>query len=881
MKKTLLIALFSVFSLSGIAQTDKYWKAATSVSEVAKNAQRESFPSDFNLYELNVNAFKQALNNAPDRFSNEKGLVITIPNANGKFERFEVFEASNFEPELQAQFPQIRAYVGIGIDDVKAQVRFSVDPKGVQTMTFRSGKRTEFMEPYAADGSVYAFYVSSRTKGKMPFTCSTVDHNTASGILSDKNINVEQASNLVLKTFRLALSCTGEYGVFHGGTVAGALAAMNATMTRVNGVFEKDFAVRMNIIANNSAVVYVNAATDPYSPASGMNNWNSQLQTTLTNVIGEANYDVGHLFGASGGGGNAGCIGCVCVNGQKGSGITSPADGVPQGDTFDIDYVAHELGHQFGANHTFSVNVEGTGVNIEPGSGSTIMGYAGITDYNVQNNSDDYFAYRSILQVQTNLLNKTCPTNTTLTNPAITLTSGGNWTIPQGTAFILTGTNPSNNPGATFTWEQNNNADNTVTGANSVCFPTKALGPNFRSVIPSDTPVRYMPAFSSVLNGQLSTTWESVSTVQRTLSFTLTARDNIANGGQTATATASITVNAAVGPFSVSSQNTDGISWNQGSTQTITWNVNNTTSLVGSTNVDILLSTDGGQTFSTVLASNTANDGSETITVPNVAAPFCRIMIKPTGNIYYALNSRPFAIGYTITNTCNTYNFTTPFAIPDNTTTFTTRTIAVPDNVTISDVNVGVNLTHTYLADVLVAVLSPGNTQVNVFSRQCGSNDNLNSTFDDSGAAIVCATPTQGTYAPFQALSAYNGQSSAGNWIVGFNDNAAQDTGNVTSFFIQICSQQVTLSTPNYGFDDFAVYPNPSNGNFTVQFSNATQNEVKLAIHDMRGRLVMEKTYEGGNSFSQNIQLDNAQSGVYLLSVTDGERKEVKRIVVN
>ncbi len=873
MKKTLLIALFSVFSLTGIAQTDKFWKAATSVSEVAKNAQRETFPSDFNLYELNVNAFKQALNNAPDRFSNEKGLVVTMPNAQGKFERFEVFEASNFEPELQAQFPHIRAYVGIGVDDVKAQVRFSVDPNGVQAMTFRSGKRTEFMEPYSADGSVYAFYVSSRTKGKMPFTCSTVDHNTASGILSDKNINVEQASNLVFKTFRLAISCTGEYAVFHGGTVAGALAAMNVTMTRVNGVFEKDFALRLNIIANNNLVIYTNASTDPYS-----GNLNAQLQSTLTTVIGEANYDIGHLFTRAPDNGNAGCIGCICESG-KGSAFTAANN--PVGDTFDIDYVAHEMGHQLGANHTFSHSVEGTGVNVEPGSGSTIMGYAGITDYNVQNNSDDYFAYRSILQVQTNLLNKSCNMNTSLTNPAITLTSGGNWTIPQGTAFILTGTNPSNNPGATFTWEQNNTANNSVAGALSICFPDKAVGPNFRSVIPSSTPVRFMPAFSSVLNGQLSTTWESISTIQRTLNFTLTARDNIANGGQTATASATITVNAAVGPFSVSSQNTDGISWSQGSTQTITWNVNNTASLVGSANVDIMLSTDGGQTFSTVLASNTINDGSETITVPNVAAPFCRIMIKPTGNIYYAVNSRPFAIGFTVTNTCNTYNFTTPFAIPDNTTTFTTRTIAVPDNVTISDVNVGVNLTHSYLADLLIGVLSPANTQVNVFNRQCGSNDNLNSTFDDAGAAIVCATPTQGTYAPFQTLTAYNGQSSAGNWIVGFNDNAASDTGNVASFFIQICSQTITLSTPNYGFDDFAVYPNPNNGNFTVQFSNATQNEVKLAVHDMRGRLVMEKSYEGGDSFSQNIQLDNAQSGVYLLSVTDGERKEVKRIVVN
>jgi hypothetical protein len=184
---------------------------------------------------------------------------------------------------------------------------------------------------------------------------------------------------------------------------------MNNTMTRVNGVFEKDFAARMVLIANNDAVIYTNASTDPYSAASGMSNWNSQLQSTLTSVIGEANYDIGHLFGASGGGGNAGCIGCICTNGSKGSGYTSPADAIPSGDNFDIDYVAHEMGHQFGGNHTFSMNNEGTGANMEPGSGSTIMGYAGITSQDIQPHSDAFF-HASIQQITNNIKAKTCST---------------------------------------------------------------------------------------------------------------------------------------------------------------------------------------------------------------------------------------------------------------------------------------------------------------------------------------------------------------------------------------------------------------------------------------------------------------------------------------
>ena len=201
-----------------------------------------------------------------------------------------------------------------------------------------------------------------------------------------------------VKTMRLAQSCNGEYSNFFGATssaqVSLVLAAFNATLTRSNGVYEKDLALHLNLIANTTSVIYYNPATDPYTTLSS---WNQQLQTTLTNVIGNANYDIGHMFGASGGGGNAGCIGCVCVAPTgtvplgKGSGITSPADGIPQGDNFDIDYVVHEVGHQLGANHTFSFSIEGTGVNKEVGSGITIMGYAGITNQDAAPHSIDIF----------------------------------------------------------------------------------------------------------------------------------------------------------------------------------------------------------------------------------------------------------------------------------------------------------------------------------------------------------------------------------------------------------------------------------------------------------------------------------------------------------
>lgn len=882
MKKIILLTLFTVLSfLDMSAQKNNFWTPVNeNVTAVSKTAQRESFPSSFTMYSLNLDAFKTIITTAPDRFLSQQGVIVTFPNAQGEMERFELFEASNFEPELQAQYPEIRSYIGIGIDDKKAQLRMSIDPKGVQTMIFRAGKKTEFMEPYAENGLIYASYVSSRQKGKMPFTCSTADHSMSNRLSQGLDNQDIMANNGVLKTFRLALSCTGEYGTYHGGAV-GALAAMNATMTRVNGVFEKDLAVRLNIIANNNLVVYTNPATDPYSPASGMNNWNNQLQSTLTSVIGEANYDIGHLFGATGGGGNAGCIGCVCVDGQKGRGITSPADGVPAGDLFDIDYVAHELGHQLGANHTFSEDIEGTGVNVEPGSGSTIMAYAGITQFNVQGNSDDYFTYRSILQIQNNLANKPCANNITLSNPALTITSGGNWTIPNGTAFILTGTNPTNNPGATFTWEQNNSATAAVTGANSICYPTKPAGPNFRSLPPVGTPVRYMPAFSSVLNNNLTTTWESVLTIGRTMAFTLTARDNIANGGQTNTANASITVSANIGPFAVTSQNSSGVSWNQGSTQTITWAVNNTTNLVGSSNVDILLSTDGGQTFSTVLASNTPNDGSENITVPNIASQACRIMIKPTGNIYYALNTVPFSIGYS----CSVISNNTIAAIADGlganqAGATTVSTINSSETGNIESIEVSLNVTHSWIGDLVIALVHPDGTSINLWNRTCNNpqNGNINVIFKDGAGPIVCASPTTGTYNPVQALAPFIGKPKSGNWTLRVTDFYNGDTGTLNSWSVNF---GCTLGNEEFdSMQSFVVYPNPSKGNFTVSFDNPSDESVNIAVVDMRGRKIFEKNYQSASTFNQEIQLDNAQSGVYLLNLTNGDRKEVKRIIV-
>ena len=629
------------------------WKSTTKKSDMVPLESRMVLPEK-QIFSLDLDAMRSSLVAAPKRLANGSmtgNQIISIPNADGISERYRIVENSTMAPELQAKYPEIRSYVGENLDSPGTTAYFSVSPLGFKAMMLKPGKSAEFIEPISADLTTYTVYKKADKAASLnKFECSVVDAVNADvqmGAMLRPN-----ADDATLRTFRLAMSCTGEYTVYFGGTKALALAAINASITRCNGVFEKDFGVRMQIIANTDLVIYTNASTDPYSAASGMSSWNSQLQSTLTSVIGEANYDVGHLFGASGGGGNAGCIGCVCVNGSKGSGITSPADGIPQGDNFDIDYVAHELGHQFGANHTWTHGGnEGTGVQVEPGSGSTIMGYAGITSLDVQPHSDAYFHAVSIQQVTNNIKTKTCQTNTATGNSVPTANAGLDYTVPKSTPFMLTGTGTdANGDTLTYIWEQMDSQTNTTAPS-----ATKTSGVNFRSYSPTTSPTRYFPRMASVLTGATTTagselTVEALPSVARTLNFRFTVRDNRASGAANNSDDMIVTVNATAGPFSVTSPNT-AVSYSGGSTQTITWAVAGTTANgVNCANVDILLSTDGGTTWSTILAG-TPNDGTQAVSIPNTPSTTCRIMVKGTNHIFFDVSNANFTITSGVTDT--------------------------------------------------------------------------------------------------------------------------------------------------------------------------------------------------------------------------------------
>lgn len=674
-KFLLPILIVSCISFTANAQ-GQYWSSRTDIGAMPtdKAVARQSFPKEFKLFALNIEPLRQQLFSIVGNQARQRSTIISLPNADGVTERFEVFEASNFEPALQARFPEIRAYSGRGLDDKGSMLKISISPSGIQTMVFRvNGKPNEYIEPYSQDHTVYAVFKSQRAKGALPWVCSTPDADMAEGIQRQVYSGRPESNVGQLKTMRLAQSCTGEYSNFFGASTAGTpadlalvLAAYNATLTRCNGCYEKDLAIHLNLIAGTTAVIYYNPATDPYSPAgTGAGGaWNGELQSTLNTVVGAANYDIGHLFGASGGGGNAGCIGCVCVDATKGRGFTSPADNIPQGDNFDIDYVAHEVGHQMGGNHTFSMSNESLGQNKEVGSGITIMGYAGITAQDLAPHSIAYYHQATIAQIQANLATKTCPITTSIAanNATPVVSAGTDFTIPISTPFALTGSATDANAGdvLTYSWEQNDNAGSTQTGASSVASATKATGPNWISFSPTTSPIRLFPKLATILagsnvsgpltGGDAGANTEALSSVSRTLNFRLTVRDNApfsstapVSVGQTQFDDMIVTVTNTSGPFSVTAPNT-AVSWAGNSAQTVTWAVANTTAApVSCANVRISLSTDGGNTFTTLVAS-TPNDGTESVSIPNTPSTTARIKIEAVGNIFFDISNTNFTI---------------------------------------------------------------------------------------------------------------------------------------------------------------------------------------------------------------------------------------------
>lgn len=636
MKKILVFVLS--FILTGALFSGNLWQDVQPGSFTVKGAVYHA-PVSFRTVKLDNAGMYYLLNSAPEEQDvkvQNSNFIVSLPLPNGTMGRFKFVESSVMEPELQAKFPEIRTYLGQGIDDPYATVRFDYTPMGFHAMIL-SPFGDIFIDPFSMNETEY--YISYYKHDFRPaveknFQCLTPGdnsfHNNEAGIMRTG----EQ-----LRTYRIAIAATGEYTAYFGGTVNGALAAITTSLNRITGVYEKELSVRMVLIANNNLIIYTNGATDPYSN----NNGGAMLtenQNNLDAVIGDANYDIGHVYSTGNFGGIAG-LGVVCVSGQKGRGTTGSSS--PIGDPWDIDYVAHEMGHQFSGNHTQNnINCNANpGTAWEPGSGITIMGYAGVCSPNLGNNSIPYFhggnMTNEIFPFTQSGSGNNCAviTNTGNTPPDVTVPAGS-WVIPVRTPFSLTGsaTDVNNDP-LTYSWEQMN------TGPQG--NPNNPVGnaPIFRPFSPVTNGTRVFPKISDIINNTQSL-GELLPTYSRFMRFKLTVRDNRAGGGGISSGDVIFTVDETAGPFLVTYPNTNvSISGDQ----TVTWDVANTNgAAINCQNVKISLSTDGGNTFPTVLSASTPNDGSQLVTLPSISTTQARIKIEAIDNIFFDMSNANFSI---------------------------------------------------------------------------------------------------------------------------------------------------------------------------------------------------------------------------------------------
>lgn len=1092
MKYFIRIVIFSLFLTQAsqvFSQTRDIWTPTTGQLKPSQLIERNSYPEKQKNYQLNIKAFNDLLLNTPQRSTKIKKSknIIQFPDSDGKLIDFEVLEAPVMALELAKKFPNNKSYVGYAVADKSTSVRFSLNELGLYAVIFKDGKKSQYIDPSSKDRANYMVYNRDNLPSRdQNFVCATADFNPQSITTSAKIFN---ASDSKLRTFRLAIAATGEYSQFHINAAglnsatdtekkASVLAAITVTLTRINAIFERDLALTMILVANNDQLIYLDGTTDPYTNNNG-NTMLSQNQTNVDAIIGFANYDIGHVFSTAGGG--IAVMNSPCTS-SKAKGVTGQTN--PVNDAFDIDFVVHEMGHQFGATHTFNGDkgscsggnrVDATAV--EPGSGSTIMAYAGIcSPQNVQLHSDDYFHSISIQQIFTSIstgFNNCGLTSTLINNPNTpNVNAFADVIIPKSTPFMLTANAfDADNDVLTYTWEQTDNQITTIP-------PTATVtgGAVFRSRAPITLASRYFPEINTVLAGQTGNTWEVLPSVSRILNFDVTVRDNAIGGGQTARDSKIVTVDASAGPFIITSQNTNVI-YDVGSTQIITWNVANTNiAPINCTHVNLLLSTDGGQTFPITLASNVVNNGSFEVLIPNNPTNTARIMVASVGNVFFNINISNFSIqqnqmallpatnyseicagnqlilnytyqsfggftetadfsvvnlpngmnasfnpistsangttiqltlagisnvhlgsndiiikatapsinrlvttklqvynstfstqiltspsqgalgvdlnptlsweaqgnaksydlqlatdigfnniifsanttepNYTITGlteatayywrvrpkndcangaysstnvfatyqqSCSTTTYSgLPIAIPDNNATGASSILNVTDNMSISAVHVGVQMTHSFIGDIKMTIKSPAAKIVQLLTSSTCATQDMSAIFTDAGNNLACSNSApgySGNLKPTESLAAFIGDNSQGNWTLFLEDQGPNDVGTLLSWNIEVCSKVfVPLAIDKQVSKRIEIWPNPTNGQLYLNIPNSQNEKITIQIIDILGREISRIT---NNTISTTFSIKHLQNGIYYVKIIKGTHFYVKKIIKN
>jgi len=582
--------------------------------------------------------------------------ILTLPLPDGRMAAFRIEVSPVMAPGLAARYPQLRTYRGYSSSPGVYNARLDITAHGFHA-TISTASGTVYIDPYQSEPSPYfaAYWVRDKLppEGSTDFQCGREDESQAT---VDIPVDFREGENgLPLRTYRLALACTGEYAQYHGGTKNKVLSVMVTKVNRLNAVFERELAIRFLLVENNDELIFLEPDLDPYTNGDegAMLEENSPV---LNQKIGFQSYDIGHVLGTHQSFGGIAALGGVCGQ-RKGAGASAMRK--PDVDPFVIDIIAHEIGHQFNARHSFSSchNVSPE-TAYEPGGGTTIMSYAGICSdarNNLQFFKDEYFHVVSLEEMLffsrqragDNCAEKQASGNTI---PEVRIPLQNGFQIPVSTPFELTAVaKDPDGDSLTYCWEQFD-----LGPVNSLPGEPVEDSPLFRSLPPTSSPTRVFPALTSILDGAFSSS-EVLPTYSRNLTFRCTVRDNHPEAGALSWKEIAFKADSTAGPFQVISGNAPDERWKAGDYKPVYWEVANTDNArVNCRLVRIRLSLDGGKSFPITLLDKTPNDGEAFITVPDTVSNQARLRIEAADNIFFDISDRNFEIwppakpGYTL-----------------------------------------------------------------------------------------------------------------------------------------------------------------------------------------------------------------------------------------
>lgn len=877
MKKRLLFASLLVMTTGfSYGQQWKQQKAKNTVNSTTKK-------------KLNLKALEQQLSSNQSQRGSK--LTVSIPNEKGENESFILTERDLLSPKLKDKFQSIKSFHGYSKANPLKKISLGFSKaKGINAIVYDENDK------YIIEKKQSEYYLinSNELPSLKNFSCG---QNYLSNKTANKNnptTNKQLNNTPLYRKYKLAIATDYSYNAYFAEegqepTLEDSFAAVNQTMTYVLPIYENELSISFELV-DNTNITFLTEESNPYNGMYDQDDvdefiLNRENQRQLDEKIGSESYDIGVLLTNSEKGGSAGDIGTVCGPHKGATFIGYSEDFIPEGIEFAI-IAAHEMGHQFGANHTHG-GFEGSGANRETGSGVTLMGYAGIAKgHDVVRHPYSQFHNYSISQINNYLATTSCGTSTPNLNIPPEANAGLDYTIPKGTAFKLTGTTgDAENENFTYSWEQN---DQIIVEDLNELFSSprrdKTGEPNFRIYKHNSSPTQYFPPLENVLNNQLYSTWNMIPDVARDLNFVFSVRDNKPGGGQVISDYNLIkTTND--GPFKITNI-TLNQSFKVAESISIEWDVAGTNSgEINTQNVRIKLTTDNGNTFTTLVES-TPNNGNTTVNLPtDLKAEKANIIIEAIDNIYFA--SSPYiAIGYEVSLSCNVYSKDEPFVISETGTesTITISNVSKP----IEDISL---LIDAESSNIIASFMKSGvdaNFQ-KVWDTNCHDStlnykfnrygDSIFENCDNSGATITGSTTD---------FSVYESENSNGDYIFKFDydneDLPPEEIEEVTvnKFGVELCHREAsTLAVSDITKQrDLFVYPNPTNGLFNIRMDTKT-NKIKADIINMVGQVVMTKQFNlASKKIDQAIHANNLPKGVYMIKITDGDQIQTKKLII-